>query len=328
MDDETSEQPQRVTAPDEAAGMRLDAFLASHFTQHSRVRLRRAITAGGVKVDGRGAKPSERLKPGQSIEVTLPPREATGPEPEPIPIDVIYEDEHLAAVNKPSGMVVHPAKGHWQGTLASGLAHHFQNLSTLGGATRPGIVHRLDRDTTGVLVVAKTDDAHYALSKQFQDRTTEKHYAVVVVGHLDRDRDMIDEPIGPHPSHREKMAIRRNHPDARDAKSFFEVRERFARHTLLDMQIFTGRTHQIRIHLAHIGTPVLCDRLYAGHSRITAAELCDGPLPEGVAADWSLTRQALHAERLKIEHPVTGEAMEFRAPYPDDFATALKVLRG
>ena len=315
-----------LIVPEEAAGQRLDAFLAAQFARYSRVRLRRAITDGGVKIDQRGCKPSERVKPGQSIEVTLPPRQATGPEPEPIPVDVLYEDEHLAAVNKPAGMVVHPAKGHWNGTLASALAHHFQQLSSVGGETRPGIVHRLDRDTSGVLVVAKTDDAHYALAEQFQNRTTEKHYAAIVAGVSDRDRDWIQEPIGPHPYHRERMAIRRDHPDAKEAKSFYEVRERFDRFSLLDVQILTGRTHQIRVHLAHAGMPVLCDRLYGGRATITALEL--QPSPPEPLVNWELRRQALHAERLRIQHPIRDEPLEFIAPLPDDMRTALALLRG
>jgi 23S rRNA pseudouridine1911/1915/1917 synthase len=178
-----------------------------------------------------------------------------------------------------------------------------------------------------VLVVAKSDDAHYALAEQFQQRNTEKHYAAIVVGVPDRDRDWIDAPIGPHPYHRERMAIRRDHPDAKPAKSFFEVRERFARFALLDVEIVTGRTHQIRLHMAHTGTPILCDRLYGGRSQITAQEL----RPEQASvppSDWLLKRQALHAERLTIKHPVSGESMEFVAPWPSDLLHALHCLRG
>ncbi|MCA9176337.1 MAG: RluA family pseudouridine synthase [Planctomycetales bacterium] len=327
-------QPRLLVVDEESAGARLDVYLASQFPQHSRARLRRAITDGGVSVEGRGAKPSERLKQGQTVTVTLPPDPRPGPAPEPIPLDLLYEDEHLIAVNKPPGMVVHPAKGHWEGTLASALAHHFQQLSSVGGPTRPGIVHRLDRDTSGVLVVAKTDEAHHALAEQFQERTTEKHYTVIVLGVPDRDRDWINEPIGPHPYQRERMAIRRDHPDARDARTFYEVRERFNRFSLLDVQILTGRTHQIRVHLTHAGYPVLCDRLYGGRAEIDAAELRAGSRRgdagttlEGELLTWRLTRQALHAERLKLRHPVTGDELQFTAPLPADMAIALKLLR-
>ena len=179
----------------------------------------------------------------------------------------------IVVVNKPAGMIVHPAKGHWEGTLASALAHHFGTLSGRGGPTRPGIVHRLDRDTSGVIVVAKNDQAHDALAAQFKSREVEKEYLAIVVGVPDRDRDVIDEPIGDHPTQREKKAIRREDPSARPAVTVYEVVERFAGYALVRALPKTGRTHQIRIHLAHIGYPVLCDRLYGGRAIITELEL-------------------------------------------------------
>jgi len=215
-----SAEPVELVVEESEAGQRLDAFLALHFTDYSRVHLRRVITAGGVKVDGNGGKPAYRLKTGQLVTIVLPeiPREA--PKPENIPLDVLYQDDHLAVVNKPPGMVVHPARGHWSGTLASALQYHFgAGLSAAGGPTRPGIVHRLDRDTSGAILVARNDQAHAKLAAQFQNRSIEKEYFALVVRSPDRDRDVIDRRIGIHPHQREKMAIRRDHSASQSAES-------------------------------------------------------------------------------------------------------------
>jgi 23S rRNA pseudouridine1911/1915/1917 synthase len=231
-------------------------------------------------------------------------------------------------------MIVHPAKGHWEGTLASALAHHFGALSGRGGPTRPGIVHRLDRDTSGVIVVAKNDRAHDALSAQFKSREVEKNYLAIVAGELNYDADLIDEPIGDHPTHREKKAIHRNDPNARPAVTAYEVIERFAGYTYVRALPKTGRTHQIRVHLAHVGAPVLCDRLYGGRSQITELELIprdemrhDSSVAHGVAEQPILTRQALHAQRLTISHPVSRERLTLEAPLPADMEAALAALR-
>ncbi len=237
---------------------------------------------------------------------------------------MLYEDDQLAVVDKPPGMVVHPARGHWSGTLTSALAFHFEQLSTARGAGRPGIVHRLDRDTSGVLVVAKNDRAHMQLAEQFEQRTTEKEYFAIVAGGPRWDRDLIDEPIGPHPYHREKMAIRRDHPASREAQTFYEVLERFRGYTALRVLPKTGRTHQIRLHLGHLGCPVLCDRLYGGRAQITRGELSGNPAETEVLLD----RQALHARRLKIAAPLTGEPLEFEAPIPADLDRVMAALRG
>ncbi len=220
-------------------------------------------------------------------------------------------------------MVVHPAKGHWKGTLTSALQFHFDKLSGAGGPTRPGIVHRLDRDTSGVLVVAKTDQAHYALSEQFEERSTEKEYFAITAGVPDRDRDIIDLPIGIHPYQREKMAIRRDHPTSRPSQTFYEVNERFNGFAALRVVPKTGRTHQIRVHLAHLGCPVLCDKLYGGR-----AVLAHGEITRDLEdRETILSRQALHAARLALVHPVTKAALEFVAPLPGDMAALLALLR-
>ena len=320
-----SSEPVELVVSSSEAGWRLDLFLVHHFPDYSRVHLRRVITAGGVRIDDEtGGKPSYRLKPGQRVRVVLPeiPREA--PRPEEIPLDVLYEDDWLAVVNKPPGMVVHPARGHWSGTLASALQYHFGGkLSTAGGPTRPGIVHRLDRDTSGAILVAKHDLAHAKLAAQFRDRTVEKEYFALICGRPERDRDVIDRPIGMHPTHREKMAIRRDDPASRTAETFYEVLERFDGFAAVRASPKTGRTHQIRVHLNHIGCPVLCDRQYGGRSRITRGEIrrdCEDALV-------LLDRQALHAWRLEFAHPDTSESIRIEAPLPDDMAAVLAELR-
>ena len=316
--------PIRLVVGPEHAGWRLDAFLVLHFPAYSRVVLRRVITEGGVTVDDKGAKPSYRLKPGQAVAVTLPEAPRQCPKPEPIPLEVIYDDDWLAVVNKPPGMVVHPARGHWSGTLAGAIQHLYGGrLSSLGGPNRPGIVHRLDRDTSGAILVAKHDSSHRSLAEQFAARTVEKQYLAITAGVPDRDADWVDQPIGLHPRQREKMAIRRHDPDARSAQTLYRVEERFVGFALVAAYPKTGRTHQIRIHLAHVGCPVLCDRQYGGRAEITRGELVSG-LPDGEVV---LARQALHAHRLSFDHPATGRRMTVEAPMPRDMTEVLEVLR-
>jgi 23S rRNA pseudouridine1911/1915/1917 synthase len=322
LDEELSDEPiELIVGPDDA-GSRLDAFLAKSLPRHSRMQLRRVIGAGGVKVNGDGTKVAYRLSEGDRVSVVLPEMPPAGPNPEQIALDVLYEDEHIIAVNKPPAMVVHPARGHWSGTLASALAYHFKTLSKAGGSTRPGIVHRLDRDTSGVIVVAKTDPVHFALAEQFAERTTEKEYFAITAGVPDRDRDIIDQPIGAHPHHREKMAIRAGHETSRDASTFYEVLERFKGFAAVRVLPKTGRTHQIRVHLAHAGFPVLCDRLYGGRAEITCGEIRRTDDPTVV-----LGRQALHARRIKLLHPHSKQPIEFQAPLSADLEATLAELR-
>ena len=319
-----SSEPVELTVDVAEAGHRLDAFLASRFPDYSRVHLRRVISAGGVQVDGRGGKPSYRLKPGQCVSVVLPEIPRAAPRPENIPLAILYQDEHLVVINKPPGMVVHPARGHWSGTLASALQFHFgPTLSGAGGASRPGIVHRLDRDTSGVILVARNDQAHGKLAKQFAARSIEKEYFALVSGSPRCDRDLIDCPIGFHPHVREKMAIRRDHPESRPAQTFYEVQERFDGFAAIRVLPKTGRTHQIRVHLHHIGCPVLCDRQYGGRAHITRGEIRRDPTDDTLL----LERQALHARRLRFQHPMTSESLEVEAPLPDDMAAVLAELR-
>jgi 23S rRNA pseudouridine1911/1915/1917 synthase len=328
--DLSADQPLELIVEPTAAGQRLDAYLAHTLPKYSRVQLRKVIGAGGVKVNRQGTKVAHRLAAGDVISIVLPPMNAAGPNPEEIPLDILYEDEHIIAVNKPPGMVVHPARGHWSGTLASALSYHFRQLSSVGGPTRPGIVHRLDRDTSGVMVVAKTDPMHFALAAQFEARTTEKEYFAITAGVPDRDRDIIEQPIGVHPHQREKMAIRAGHTTSREASTFYEVLERFAGFAAVKVLPKTGRTHQIRVHLAHIGCPVLCDKMYGGHSKITRGDLHRRTSRSAASTSDSeilLSRQALHARRIKLSHPHTRDPIEFIAPLPADLTNVLTELR-
>ncbi|QDU91151.1 Pseudouridine synthase [Pirellulimonas nuda] len=322
MSEPTSEA---FVVEDEQTDLRLDALLVARYPQHSRAAIQRSIAAGHVQVDGRQRKSSYRVSPGEAIAVAQFEVARPGPEPEEIPLSILYEDDDLIVVDKPAGMIVHPAKGHWAGTLASALAFRFQSLSGVGGPTRPGIVHRLDRETSGVIVVAKHDRAHHALADQFKSRTVEKTYWALVVGRPDRDEDLIDRPIGAHPHYRERMAVRADHSTSRPAQTRMRVVERFAKTALIAATPLTGRTHQIRVHLASVGSPVLCDKLYGGRSQITRGELW--PDAQGDPAELILQRQALHAQQLQIDQPTTGERLSFSAPLPSDLAHTIRYLR-
>ena len=305
------------------SGWRLDLYLVHHFPKYSRMMIRKAIQSGMVQVDGRNAKTAYRLNPGQEVTLTPPdiPREA--PQAEDIPLDILYEDNDLIVINKPAGMVVHPSRGHWTGTLVSALAWHFGGqLSGVRGPSRPGIVHRLDRDTSGAILVAKNDMIHGKLAALFQEKRIRKEYFAIAWGSPNLDRDMINQPIGHHPKHREKMAILKNDPEAKESQTFYEVIERFRGITTFRALPKTGRTHQIRLHLAHIGCPILCDTLYGKQSQITLAEI-EGKPPIGTPL---LTRQALHAHRLTFEHPQTGQTLEIIAPIPDDLRQTLEAI--
>lgn len=319
---EPSAAPIEFIVAESQHDLRLDWFLAQQLPRYSRTFLRRVINAAAVQVNGKRVKASHRLSCGERITLTLPELPREGPQPEDIPLEVLYEDASLAVINKPPGMVVHPGKGNWSGTLTAALQFHFDRLSSVGGPSRPGIVHRLDRDTSGVLVVAKHDRAHQALARQFEERTVSKEYFAIVAGRPDRDRDTIDLPIGLHPHQREKMAIRRGDPASRPAQSFYEVIQRFQGFASVTIRPKTGRTHQIRVHLASIGCPVLCDRAYGGRARITRGELCRRAEDDAVLLD----RQALHASRLSFAHPDTGQPLDFSAPLPDDLQRVLQAL--
>ena len=305
-----------ITDPD--AGERLDAFLAKHIEDWSRARLQRLIEDQAVLVNGAVSKPSHKLRANDQIEIELTPPPATEFVPENIPIDVVFEDEDLVVVNKPAGIVVHPAAGVSSGTLANALAFHFQQLATRGGEVRPGIVHRLDKGTSGLLVVAKTESAHENLSDQFRAREVFKSYVALVHGQIEKRNGQIDQPIARDPRNRTRMAIVRN---GREALSLFRIREAFDRFTLLDVELKTGRTHQIRVHLSWLKHPVVGDEVYGGGRDKTVSN----PRVRGVIA--KLHRQFLHSEQLGFRHPRTREALKFIAPLPSQLTTLLNLIR-
>lgn len=313
------------------AGQRLDVFLASRRDLGlSRSHVQKLISEGLATVDGETVKASYRLETGERVRVTVPLPEPMEAEPEDIPIDVVYEDEHLIVVNKPRGLVVHPAAGHLRGTLVNALLAHCDHLSGIGGVCRPGIVHRLDRDTSGVMVVAKSDLAHQSLSAQIKARTAQRRYLALVHGDVPVEEGTIETRIGRDPENRKKMAVLLE--GGREAATHYRVLERFGDFTLVECALRTGRTHQIRVHLAHLGYPVAGDPVYGPRrphrfrrelARAMAVE-SEEPYPEAVAA---LAGQALHAYRLAFRHPTSGETMEFLAPLPADMERAVAELR-
>jgi 23S rRNA pseudouridine1911/1915/1917 synthase len=299
------------------AGLRLDAYLATHVEGWSRARLQRLIEAEDVLVNGKASKPSYKLREHDELEVELTAPASTRFAPEPIPIEIVYEDETLVVVNKPAGLVVHPAAGIHSGTLANALAYHFQQLPDSGAGVRPGIVHRLDRDTSGLLVVAKTEAALEHLSDQFRDRSVFKSYVALVHGRVSTDSGRIDQPLARDPANRTRMAVVRS---GRSALSLYRVRQRFDRFTLLDVELKTGRTHQIRVHLTWFKHPVVGDETY-GAGRDNTIQ--DARLRAQVR---NLGRQFLHAEKLAFTHPQTNERVEFNSPLPEELLELLKHL--
>ncbi|HKE55846.1 MAG TPA: RluA family pseudouridine synthase, partial [Pyrinomonadaceae bacterium] len=288
-------------------GLRLDTYLATQIPTWSRARLQRLIDNEDVLVNGRPAKPSYKLRDADEIEVELAESETTTFTPEDIPLNIVYEDETLVVVNKPAGMVVHPAAGTYSGTLANALAFHFQQLATNQSSIRPGIVHRLDRDTSGLLVVARTEAALEHLANQFRDRTVFKSYLALVHGHVASESGQINQPIARDPANRTRMAVVRG---GRSALSLYRVRRHYQRFTLLDVEIKTGRTHQIRVHLNWLKHPVVGDETYGGGRDNTVQD------PRLRARIRNLGRQFLHAEKLGFTHPTTGKPLEFTAPLP------------
>jgi 23S rRNA pseudouridine1911/1915/1917 synthase len=278
-----------------------------------------------VTVNGQPAKASYRVRYGDRIRIWPPEPTHDLPVPEDIPLDVLYEDEFLAVINKPYDMVVHPAKGHWSGTLVNALRFHFGQLSSLSGDYRPGIVHRLDRDTSGVILVAKEELAHRDLSLQFEQRKVFKEYLALAHGVLDRDSDYIEGRITRHPHDRVKMAVTDEEEEGKDACSYYEVIERFRGYSFCRIQPRTGRTHQIRVHLASVGCPVLADKIYSGRDCLRLSDLVPNLDPS--ADEVLMPRQALHAGRLRFTHPRLRRVMEIEAPLPQEFQKTLAALR-
>lgn len=326
MPPELSAVPSEFTVKARMAGKRIDAYLASRYPDYSRSVVQKVIDAQAVQVNGQPVKASYRVREGDAIRIWLPELADDAAAPEDIPLAVVYEDPALTVVDKPAGMVTHPAKGHWTGTLVNALQFHYDTLSTLAGEDRPGIVHRLDRDTTGLILVARDDQAHRMIAAQFEQRTIHKEYLALVAGDPERDSDYVEKTIGFHPTNREKMAIRRPEDGGKEAVTFYEVLERFRGFALVRCKPRTGRTHQIRVHLAHVGHPILADKAYSGRDRFTLGDLLGHPEgPDG--ATVLLDRQALHAHTLKLTHPLTGQPLSFTADLPADMARTLDLLR-
>ena len=314
-----------VTVKRKTEGLRLDQYLVSMFPDYSRSVVQKVIDSGAVTLNGQPTKASYRVRMDDHIRFQLPEPTHDLPQPEDIPLDILYEDEHLAIINKPPDMVVHPAKGHWSGTLVNALQYHFNDLSEVNGAYRAGIVHRLDRDTSGAILIAKEEAAHRALSAQFEYRKVFKEYVAITAGVLDRDSDYIEGRIAHHPNDRIKMTITDDEEEGKDACSFYEVLERFRGYTFCKISPRTGRTHQIRVHLASVGCPVLADKVYGGRDSFRLSDLV--PELPSTADEVLLLRQALHAHRLRFTHPQTGRVIEATAPLPPDFERTLAALR-
>lgn len=301
----------------EDAGTRLDAYLAARINDWSRARIQRLIEDGDVLVGGSTVKSSYKLRAGDEIEAELTPAASTEFTPENIPLEIVYEDDDLIVINKPAGLVVHPAAGLPSGTLANALAFHFQQLSTRAGKVRPGIVHRLDRDTSGLIVVAKTESAHENLADQFRAREVFKSYVALVHGRVEPESGTIDQPIARDPRNRTRMAVVRG---GRPSLSLYRVRQRFERFTLLDVEIKTGRTHQIRVHLQWLKHPVVGDPVYGDGRDKTVQDV------QVRARINALKRQFLHAEQLAFRHPRTDEQMRFTSHFPGDLTKLLSEL--
>lgn len=307
------------------AGQRLDQYLAGQFPDFSRSLIQKAIEAKSVTVNEAPSKASFKVRVADRISIWLPEPSRGPPAAENIPLEILYEDDFLAIVNKPFNMVVHPAKGNWSGTLVNALQYHFNDLSNYNGDYRPGIVHRLDRDTSGVILIAKEEKTHRDLALQFETRKVFKEYLALVAGVLDRDSDYIERRIGHHPRDRIKMQVTDDVDEGKEASSFYEVIERFRGFTLCRVQPKTGRTHQIRVHLASIGCPVLADKIYSGRDCLRLSDLIPNLSP---AADKILMpRQALHAHRLRINHPRLRQVIAVEAPLPPEFQRTLAALR-
>ncbi len=341
--DENGLEHKQIKVRRSLVNRRIDKYLSGRMGKDfSRSALKRYIDEGNVTVNGRTVKPSYNIRAGDVIDLMLPPRTPPEIPPEPIPIDVVYEDEDILALNKQADIIVHPARGNWTGTLVNALAYYFKKnwrdigeLPASGEVFRPGIVHRLDRDTTGIMLIAKTDLALWRLGQQFEHRKIHKTYRAIVHGLVDLDADVIDVPIGKHPTIREKFSIHRitGRPfpgTTKPAVTEYRVLERISdvgptrmAFTLLRMHPRTGRTHQLRVHASYIGHPMVGDRMYGGGPLYVSqlqghADRAEGPL---------ITRQALHAESIEFDHPRTAKKMKLEAPMPEDFTHTLKILK-
>jgi len=307
----------------EDAGRRLDKVLARHTEEFSRSFLQRLVRDGAASVNGTPKKPSHRVRDGDRIALQIPSMPSGRVEAENVPLPILHEDDDFIVIDKPAGMVVHPTRAGAGGTLANALMFHCSRLSDVNTPLRPGIVHRLDRDTTGVIVAAKTNFAHGGLAAQFEQRTVRKEYLAVVEGVVDRDEDLIETRIQRDPRVRERMRV--TFTDGRRAVTRYEVEERYSRHTVLRVFPRTGRTHQIRVHLRHVGHPIVADAVYGRGDACFAGDLVGEKRSQG--EDPLIARQALHARRIELDHPRTGARVQFEAPVPGDINRLRQALR-
>ena len=312
-----SSRTENFTVEESLPSERLDIFLRSKFPAVSRGAMQRLIEQGHIRVDGKTVKPTHSPRAGEKVEIHFPEPKPAAAQPEEIPLDILFEDKSLLVVNKPAGLVVHPAAGHEEHTLVNALLHHCQgSLSGIGGVARPGIVHRLDKETSGCLVVAKNDETHIALSEQFANRVVKKVYHAIVCGEVPRDAGEIHAAIARHPTHRKHMAVQ-DDSDGRAAHTSYRVLEKLKCATYVEVQIHTGRTHQVRVHFQHLGHPVVGDDTYGSTKNKRLKEL----------ANYAAPRVLLHAKELSFVHPRTQKLVKFSAPLPDDFKLALKLLK-
>lgn len=293
---------------EEDEGIRLDSYIPKHIEDVSRSYISSLIKEGLILVNGQKKKPKYMVKKGDIIQIQLPKKETLEPVPEDIPLDIVYEDKDIIIVNKPKGMVVHPAPGNMNKTLVNALLHHTDSLSSINGPIRPGIVHRLDKDTSGLLIVAKNDIAHMNIAEQMKNHEIEKIYIAVVHGVLERDQATINAPIGRDPKNRIKMAV--TNINSKEAITHYRVLERFNNYTYVELSLVTGRTHQIRVHMAYINHPVVGDPLYTKRKN-----------------EFGIDTQLLHAKKIRFKHPSSGEYMEFEAEPPEEFKKVIGLLR-
>jgi 23S rRNA pseudouridine1911/1915/1917 synthase len=323
--EDSNELSFNILAEDE--GQRIDKYLAGKIEDVSRTRIKNLIQGNSIFVDGKIiSDPSYKIKEGDSVSLTMPEPEEFYPKPENIPLDIIYEDNDILVLNKQVGLVVHPGAGHKSGTLVNALLYHCKDsLSGIGGIIRPGIVHRLDKDTSGIMIVAKNDKAHLSLSGQLEQRALKRSYKALVWGEPDLLKDTVSQPIGRHPNNRVKMAVTAK--NGKEAVTHFQVVKKFGCISLLDCKLQTGRTHQIRVHLAHISYPIVGDPLYGAQKTLAQSLLNRASIAEEKHAEiLDFPRQALHAFKLEFCHPSTGENMAFEAPMADDIDQLLNQL--
>ena len=312
-------EPIELTFPSDVEPERLDSFISRSVPEITRSAALRLIETGSATVNGQKQKPALKLKGGEEVSIIIPPPAPAEPQPEEIPIEVLYEDSEVVVVNKGAGMVVHPGAGNPEGTLVNALLAHCKDLSGIGGELRPGIVHRIDKDTSGTLVVAKSDRAHNALADQFKEHTIKRVYLALVYGNPKEDKGRIETIIGRHPTERKKMSSRARH--GKDAVTHWRVVARYPGVTLLRLKLETGRTHQIRVHLSEAGHPLLADEMYGGGGRLSGLQ--DPVLKQMIRA---MGRQALHAKTLGFLHPISKEYLEFDTDLPPDMAGIVAYL--